>query len=1331
MSIRLKDTIYNLVDKSTKDGSGNTITSTYLKLSGGTMTFTSINDFILKKTGNLIPMIAFQGPTSSDDATNIKYGYLGFNGADNPVFGKLNSDRSGVSSYYKLIHEGNYTTFCAKATHTHSYLPLAGGTMSANGSITMSSGGNIILYNNNGIYNQGSANGILSYVTSGNGWTGATDLNTVVVGGISQPVVIRTSGNNLYHYNDTNKARYIILDASNYSSYAATSTHKHGLLHNNFTTAVADTDTDTGWLMIDSTYSSSGYFLKSLRMGAKAPAWLQNNYSSGIAFGGADTKGVISLAYSTPGITFAGGNGTGTPKWYIKLTGTTGTTYNLATLAGYKPTNYYWADQKITSAAAYVTPSLTGVKIYESSNKTNRVSINWDSTTGSATSVARIYAIDDAGSNYRDLSIGKTTGELYYDASAGLWGLGNTTPSYKLHITGSLGVTAATTISGATSLGSTLSVAGTSTLKGAVQIRNSSANPYIYFQDSTAGNSMGVIYDFVTISNSAYTNSRFMFRQYSYTTGTTTRSSYYENYYLPQTAADLTANATYYILTTKNTSASGYTIKINGTSVSANHVYQSESTTANYRALMLGTTNSESEATGMTTAVNGQAYLNNSIYAQPSTGSIFANTYHINGSASSTAYLGADDAKNVWFNLNGAYILVMNDTEKSVRPGTSYNNVYSLGTSTAKWKNVYATTFTGALSGNADSSTYTTYIRVTETEPTSGTYYYPIWTTGMTSGSNYTPRANDGFRYYSLEGTTSAKGTGLLFLGNSTAEGTAGNKEGRLGIYGPKSYYAYLYGPDTATGSFYFPNTGGTLVTHATRGTAVGAPQTPVYIAASGRATACTIAAGSGNTNRSLVVTNGSNGMYYTSTITGNYATGSLISTVSDTTSVSHTCTNSNGSVSLLAATNRGLYDTTNSAWIIYLTTAADHVYVPKWKDKGSSTSPVYFNSSGEPAAGSTYAGGTKVTLNGTAKGASTASFYAPTGAGTSGQFLQSTGGVPSWVSINYYNANTSRTANTVLAAPNGSNGVASFRKLVAADLPTMYWANVAISSSSSTTKAPTFANVTLGTASSSGTIKVLRDSANYIICGSTNGSGGCLAVIPDAQSASLAASDLVVSNGAVYPGTDSVTTLGKSANYWSNTYSDTVTTTLVTNSAAVAINSATEVHLKYNNTNSTSIVLNSTAFKPFTAATSKLMLGNSSSLWKGIYTSINTSSALNNVGLNYCNSSGIIVGCMASSSGGIGIYSTGSIYLRGGCTASTSAGTVPTSSGTGLVINSTGNASANNFTSTVATGTRPLIVTSTTKCTNLNADFWDGYHLSVVTALPSSPGSTTIYFIT
>ena len=47
---------------------------------------------------------------------------------------------------------------------------------------------------------------------------------------------------------------------------------------------------------------------------------------------------------------------------------------------------------------------------------------------------------------------------------------------------------------------------------------------------------------------------------------------------------------------------------------------------------------------------------------------------------------------------------------------------------------------------------------------------------------------------------------------------------------------------------------------------------------------------------------------------------------------------------------------------------------------------------------------------------------------------------------MNYYNTKTSRTANTVLAAPNGSDGVATFRKLVAADIPSLNYSKVSIS---------------------------------------------------------------------------------------------------------------------------------------------------------------------------------------------------------------------------------------------------------------------------------------------
>ena len=69
--------------------------------------------------------------------------------------------------------------------------------------------------------------------------------------------------------------------------------------------------------------------------------------------------------------------------------------------------------------------------------------------------------------------------------------------------------------------------------------------------------------------------------------------------------------------------------------------------------------------------------------------------------------------------------------------------------------------------------------------------------------------------------------------------------------------------------------------------------------------------------------------------------------------------------------------------------------------DKGSATKPIYL-AAGVATECNTYAGGTAVTLNGTSKAASTASFYAPTDAGTNGFILKSNGsGAPSWVNAN------------------------------------------------------------------------------------------------------------------------------------------------------------------------------------------------------------------------------------------------------------------------------------------------------------------------------------------
>lgn len=67
-----------------------------------------------------------------------------------------------------------------------------------------------------------------------------------------------------------------------------------------------------------------------------------------------------------------------------------------------------------------------------------------------------------------------------------------------------------------------------------------------------------------------------------------------------------------------------------------------------------------------------------------------------------------------------------------------------------------------------------------------------------------------------------------------------------------------------------------------------------------------------------------------------------------------------------------------------------------------------------------TYAGGTKVTLNGSSKANSAASFYAPTGAGTSGNWLKSNGsGAPTWAAASTFSAGsaTKLTDNTIFKA--------------------------------------------------------------------------------------------------------------------------------------------------------------------------------------------------------------------------------------------------------------------------------------------------------------------------
>lgn len=96
----------------------------------------------------------------------------------------------------------------------------------------------------------------------------------------------------------------------------------------------------------------------------------------------------------------------------------------------------------------------------------------------------------------------------------------------------------------------------------------------------------------------------------------------------------------------------------------------------------------------------------------------------------------------------------------------------------------------------------------------------------------------------------------------------------------------------------------------------------------------------------------------------------------------------------------------------------------------GSTTKPLYTSAAGTFAECSTYAGGTKVTLNGSDKGASTASMYAPTSAGTAGQYLKSNGsGAPTWETMD-----TTPTASSAKAVTSGGVKTALDAKVNKAD---------------------------------------------------------------------------------------------------------------------------------------------------------------------------------------------------------------------------------------------------------------------------------------------------------
>lgn len=103
--------------------------------------------------------------------------------------------------------------------------------------------------------------------------------------------------------------------------------------------------------------------------------------------------------------------------------------------------------------------------------------------------------------------------------------------------------------------------------------------------------------------------------------------------------------------------------------------------------------------------------------------------------------------------------------------------------------------------------------KVSTAAVTSGVTYYPVVGADTTSAATKF-YDKTGITYSVVTGTTQDEGTALLTLGNSTAEGTAGNKTGYLVLYAPNGKKNTLIPGDGATVNIQIslPNATGTLL---------------------------------------------------------------------------------------------------------------------------------------------------------------------------------------------------------------------------------------------------------------------------------------------------------------------------------------------------------------------------------------------------------------------------------------------------------------------------------------------------------------------------------------
>lgn len=285
----------------------------------------------------------------------------------------------------------------------------------------------------------------------------------------------------------------------------------------------------------------------------------------------------------------------------------------------------------------------------------------------------------------------------------------------------------------------------------------------------------------------------------------------------------------------------------------------------------------------LTTTMLGDSMSNsNSVYAtvaKSATVLATARTFRTNLASTSTASFNG--SANVTPGVTGTLPLANGGTGATTAAAALKNLGITVSASDLNTIKTHTHSYAGSDSAGGAANT----VKVTTENPSSAATRYLLWAEGY--NGNKVVKGNDGLRYYTLEGTSSAAGIAQLGLGNATASGTAGNKAGKIYMYGTSTGYTTLAPANNSTTNYnvYLPAANGTLaLNNAASTTAAGLMSASDKskldgITASADSVSYSASATSGNKVGTLTI-NGSNYALYSptqTTVSGNAGTASRL----------------------------------------------------------------------------------------------------------------------------------------------------------------------------------------------------------------------------------------------------------------------------------------------------------------------------------------------------------------------------------------------------------------------------------------------------------------------